>query len=396
MFHPALNRNRPSSAPGIRRHGGLWLACAALLIIAACSLPRKTAAPEPSFVVTTAPDYNRLFTRQDGWTGADIATSVPLLDGRILWLFGDTWIGPVRNGRHTDSAMVHNTIAIQQGLDPASARIEFFYGEKDGKPDDFIKPADGVGYFWLSDAGIQTDRGLYLFMGHTVSVPGGNSVWGFRGIGIVMAKIANPSDDPARWRVEQVPVPWVQSDSAGNEKAFGMPLLREGNLVYLYGLEVDKTAQDRYLLAGRADVNTLEDFSTWEFYADGVWQRDYRKASRLCDQMGAELSVSYLPRFKRYVLVYTESGLSEKIMLRWAGSPVGPWSAPRIVFRTPEMSWDKSYFCYAAKAHPELSRQEDELLVSYVCNADNFWKMAADARIYRPQFLRLKFSPLVF
>ena len=72
------------------------------------------------------------------------------------------------------------------------------------------------------------------------------------------------------------------------------------------------------------------------------------------------------------------------------------WSAPRIVFRTPEMSWDKSYFCYAAKAHPELSRQEDELLVSYVCNADNFWKMAADARIYRPQFLRLKFSPLVF
>jgi len=55
------------------------------------------------------------------------------------------------------------------------------------------------------------------------------------------------------------------------------------------------------------------------------------------------------------------------------------------------MTWDSSYFCYAAKAHPELSRQDDELIVSYVCNANDFWKMAADARIYRPKFLRLKF-----
>jgi hypothetical protein len=108
--------------------------------------------------------------------------------------------------------------------------------------------------------------------------------------------------------------------------------------------------------------------------------------------MGAELSVSYLPRLQRYVLVYTQNGLSENIRLRLAASPVGPWSAGTTLYRTPEMGWDKTYFCYAAKAHPELSRRDDELIVSYVCNSTDFWKMAADARIYFPKFLRVRFT----
>ena len=347
----------------------------------------------PSFVVEVAEDYNRLFYREDGWTGSDIAFSLPLLDGRILWLFGDTWIGKIREGRHTDSNMVSNTIGIQQGLDPATARLEFFHGYKDTEPAAFIQPADGIGVFWLSHGGIHTNSGLYLFMSQITERPGDTSVWGFRAIGIVMAKVTNPLDDPNRWRVEQIKVPWAQFDPAGNEKVFGMPLLREGNIVYLYGLEIDKATHDRYLLVGRANVASLEDFSTWEFYTNGRWQRDFRKASRLCNHMGAELSVSYLPRFKRYVLVYTEDGLSEKILMRFASSPVGPWSAPAIIYRTPEMGWDSTYFCYAAKAHPELSRRDDELIVSYVCNSTDFWKMAANARIYFPKFLRVILLP---
>jgi len=349
----------------------------------------------PPLVVETAEDYNRLFYREDGWVGSDGAFSFPLQDGRILWLFGDSWVGKIRDGKRTDSNMVNNTIGIQEGLDPASAHLEFFHGYKDAKPAAFIRPADGVGVFWLTDGGIQTDKGLYLFMSQIVNIPGDTSVWNFKSIGVVMAKVTNPLDDPNRWHIEQIKVPWTQFDpAAGNEKVFGMPLLREGNIVYLYGLEEDRAAPDRYLLVGRANVASLEDFSTWEFYADGRWQSDFRKASRLCNQMGAELSVSYLPRLKQYILVYTENGLSEKILMRFARSPVGPWSAPVTIYRTPEMGWDKTYFCYAAKAHPELSQRDDELIVSYVCNSDDFWKMAADSRIYFPKFIRVRFTSI--
>ncbi len=35
----------------------------------------------------------RRLHRPDGWSGADVAGTVVLGDGRVVWLFGDTWIG---------------------------------------------------------------------------------------------------------------------------------------------------------------------------------------------------------------------------------------------------------------------------------------------------------------
>ena len=233
----------------------MWMSCAALLLTAACSFHRGGSEANPAVAVSIAEDYNRLFTREEGWTGGDIATSLPLHDGRILWLFGDTWIGKIRKGQHTDSAMVPNTIATQQGLDPGSARLEFFYHEKDGRPAAFIQPVEGPGKFWLSHAGIQTDRALYLFMSHIVDRPGDNSVWGFQAIGIVMAKITNSAEAVSRWHVEQIKVPWAEFQRPEGEKVFGMPLLRQGNTVYLYGLEMDRASHDRYLLAGRVQIS---------------------------------------------------------------------------------------------------------------------------------------------
>ena len=346
----------------------------------------------PSFIVTIGENYNRLFDRKNGWTGGDVASSLRLNDGRVLWLFGDSWLGSIREGRHVNSELVNNTIGIQTGLDPATAHVEFFHGTNAGKPAAFLRPADGNGWFWLSHGGIQTENGLYLFLSQIVSRTEDKWVWGFQVIGLSMAKIANPLDDPKKWRIVQSKVPWVFFDSAGNEKTFGIPLLREGNFVYLYGLEKEAATHDRYLLAARAPASLLEDFSTWEFYADNHWQSDFRKASRLCNHMGAELSVSYLPRFQRYVLVNTENGLSPNIQMRFASSPVGPWSAPTTIYRTPETDWDSTYFCYAAKAHPELTQRDDELIISYVCNSTDFGKLVADSRIYFPKFLRVRFT----
>ncbi|HEX3801115.1 MAG TPA: DUF5005 domain-containing protein [Verrucomicrobiae bacterium] len=348
-----------------------------------------------SFTVEPAQDYNRLFYQESDWVGGDVAASVPLRDGNVLWLFGDSWIGSICEGRRSgESKMVHNTIAIQEGLNPETARVNFFHGLHGYLPAAFIETADHVGYFWLTHGGIQTDDGLYLFASRIINRPGDNSVWGFKASGMTMAKITNVSAQPSEWRIEQIKIPWAEYDKGGSEKVFGMPMVRADGFIYIYGLEFDRKAHNRYLLVGRVKEGSLENFSAWEFYADGKWQSDFHQASRLADHLGAELSVSYLPRFKRYVLVYTENGLSEKIMLRSAVSPVGPWSEPTVIYRTPETGWDKTYFCYAAKAHPELSRADDELIVSYVCNSSDFGKMVNDARIYFPKFVRVKFDAI--
>lgn len=45
------------------------------------------------------PEWDAVFVRPRGWTGAASAFSVDTQDGRMLWLFGPTWIGPVENGQ---------------------------------------------------------------------------------------------------------------------------------------------------------------------------------------------------------------------------------------------------------------------------------------------------------
>ncbi|MEZ0230022.1 MAG: hypothetical protein ACAI25_15465, partial [Planctomycetota bacterium] len=82
------------------------------------------------------------------------------------------------------------------------------------------------------------------------------------------------------------------------------------------------------------------------------------RPKRLCDGIGAELSVTTSREGDRIELVTTENGLSDKIVLREAVSPEGPFGAPRVIFTCPEQTWDKEYFTYAATAHPELVRGE--------------------------------------
>jgi len=327
------------------------------------------------------------------WAGGDIASSIDLEGGRLLWLFGDSWVDTKKPGSRSGAVMVNNTVAVQTGRDPRTARLAFYHRTAAGKPGPLFGPPDGASSYWLSHGGIRTSKGLYLFLSRIVAKPGDNSVFGFRSTGLVMAHGLDPKVAPDRWKPIETAMPFTQFSRNGSETVFGIPLLRKDGMIYFYGLEVDAESKDRFLLVARVPEGDLEDFGAWRFYSDGVWQKDFKKASRLADHFGAELSVSYLPARQQYAAVYTEGGLSENIMIRFAPAPEGPWSKPEVIFKTPEMGWDKDYFCYAAKGHPELSTRPDELIVSYVCNSYDFKKMAADPRIYVPKFLKVKFLP---
>src|SRR5215470_17301090 len=51
------------------------------------------------------------------WTGGDTTDSIALPDGRIAWLFSDTFLGTVNpdHSRPQNTPMVHNSIVVQQG-----------------------------------------------------------------------------------------------------------------------------------------------------------------------------------------------------------------------------------------------------------------------------------------
>src|SRR5437667_12707517 len=89
-----------------RSWGIVWVALVPLLLGAGPPVV-QSAAP--------APDLDALFDRAEGWIGADGAYSVALSPKRTLWLFSDTWVGKVRDGRRTDATIVNNSVGVQEG-----------------------------------------------------------------------------------------------------------------------------------------------------------------------------------------------------------------------------------------------------------------------------------------
>ncbi|MFH0760321.1 MAG: DUF4185 domain-containing protein [Bacteroidota bacterium] len=334
--------------------------------------------------------YNALFMRTNGWTGGDVACTVTLSDSLTLWLFGDSWIGPVVGNRHQDAAMINNAVAFQHGKAVTPDKLEFYFGQSGGRPASLFLPPDGRGFFWLTGGGILTRNGLFLFATQIVKIDGDSSVFGFEGAGNYIFSIRNPMEEPFRWQTEMVRTPFYDITADGSEISFGAPQFTDKGFVYIYGTCFRKSDINRYMILARVPENDILQFNRWEFYTDGKWQPDFRKAGWLCDRFGAEYSVSWHPGLKKYITIYSELGMSEKIIMRTSARPEGPWSGQQVIYNCPEAAWDKDYFCYAARAHPELSGP-DELLVSYVCNSTDFWKMAGDARIYVPKFIRIKF-----
>ena len=99
------------------------------------------------------------------------------------------------------------------------------------------------------------------------------------------------------------------------------------------------------------------------------------------------MSVSYLPATGGFAAVTSAPLLSPAIHVHQAPRPEGPWSQPTVVYTCPEASWKKGYFCYAAKAHPELDPTGRSLVISYACNAMSLGDVVRDLRIYRPRFV---------
>jgi hypothetical protein len=315
-----------------------------------------------------------------------------MANGKILWLFGDTWYGKIRNGRHEDATIVNNSIAIQHGTLPSDAMLTFFTGRtQDGQPTAFIRPVDDRGWLWIYH-GIAVDNGLYLFFVQLERTDNRNS-FGFKIMESWLAYVSNPMEPPPNWRWKQYRIPWDHFSTTG-DTLFGSSLLREDDFIYIYGTTENVIGEIRHksMILARVPESQILQFDRWRFYSDGSWSSDFKKSSRLCGDMANEFSVSYLEALERYIIVYTEKGFSENIVVRFAPRPWGPWSEPSRIYACPEAEGAKSVFCYAAKGHPALSSAPDEIIVTYVASSLDFSKITNDATLYRPRFLRVRFE----
>jgi hypothetical protein len=363
-------------------------------VTAAIVLAVVLAAPPGLPAVVSAepvPELNAKFRRTEGWVGADGAYSVVLSDKRAVWLFSDTLVGSIRDGKRKLRTLVNNSAGVQAGRGAGFTTSFAIQKTTDGKPRAVFAPPDGKGFFWLQ-AGVHVGGKLYVFLPR-VETTGKGGAFGFKHVGQWLGVVENPAADPTEWKIAYSELP--SADFTGGRKwSFGVAALRDGEFVYVYGYEetAGKPFPNRRLVLARVPAAKLADFAAWRFYSGGQWKAEASDLTPLADHIGTEGSVSYVPGLKRYALVCTENGLGDRMVGRFAESPAGPWSEPVLLYRCPEMRQSKKVFSYAAKAHPHLGG-ENELVITYCVNAYELGPVLNDATLYWPNFVRVKLKP---
>jgi hypothetical protein len=414
-------------------HSGTAFAlCAATAGSAVCDSPPPIAVSQTDTSVRPEDSWNAVFDRRDGWTGADVAGTVALGDGRVLWLFGDTWIGSIRDGRRLPGAqMVNNSIAIHSINQAARWRaphpraVRFYWGANngDGRPTAWIVPSsettgrqatlESREWLWPTGGGLAVEspgksRRLYLFFFRVRNNPRGKGVWSFSVVGTALVDIDNAAESADRWKVRLLNIPHsVQAElstgrSAEAEMTWGMAacLDPDGGAgkspdALIYGVRKTGLGTNALVLA-RAPAAAIDRFDAWTFYAGkNSWAHAPSASASLALGLVSELSVERIEIDGRtnWILVQSEPFLGKRILLRTAPQPQGPWSAPKTVTTVQDLERNQSYFTYAAKGHAALSKP-GELLITYLVNSNQFADLMTDTQIYRPKFLQLSASRL--
>jgi len=337
-----------------------------------------------------ADDLNARFAQARGWVGADGNYSVVLAPDRILWLYSDTWIGEVSDGRRKNCTMINNSVGVQSGQGEQT-KVEYSWGvDSAGKPTALIRPADGHGWFWLFGGAFAGER-LHLLL-FQMEKADGPAAFGFRNVAVWYALVKNPRDEPTAWQVEQHKLPFTEL-SEERRLLFGSAVMQYDGHTYIYG--IDERPQDRSfgrrMVLARVKSSDMGKFDEWRFRTADDWSADFRQSEPLAPGVAAEFSVMRLPGEDRFALVTNDVFLSPTIIARVSQSPWGPWSAPSVLYTCPETKGSKSIFCYAGKAHAALS-SPGELVISYAANTTNFGELFSNARLYWPRYVRVKLA----
>jgi|ERR1035437_1027403 hypothetical protein len=333
--------------------------------------------------------------QQLSWQGADDAYSVPLPDGRDVWIFGDTLYGPERFVQGNDPRMTHSSIGISTCDGKGQWHLKYFFKrDKKGQAASFFVPKDPVHWYWAMD-GFVSNGNLWITL-LCIKPASHPEPWAmnFETCGTDLARISNPGQNPDRWNISYFPL--VKDGVKAYPSASAVVL---NGYVYIFALY---ESASRSLLATRIPLGGLGDPQAHLEYlaADGTWPPGFSpEHAKVIMQKGTtELSIRYHPDLKQWIAVLIDPNFfSEKMLLRNAPDLMGPWTEGQVIYRIPEMlpgpQRDKDTFCYAGKEHPELE-SHGELLFTYVCNTMAVPKLTSEPNIYFPQVVSVPMPDL--
>lgn len=338
----------------------------------ASNVPKSVEATEGPVAVQIATEYNDHFTRYGGgWTGGDGAYSTPLPDGRVLWTFGDSFLGTVNPDRsRPPTPLIQNTFVIQDGDE-----FTTLHGGTPDDPEPYVAPPGGHGWYW--PAAMQAiGSKVYMFLLHFEST-GEGGAFGFNYLGTDLGVFNLPDLE-----LESISPAW------GNPNVlFGASIFDHEGYIYIYSTR--SAGFGKNCLAARVLPSAPD---APEFWDGTSWSESYVPNAFLLQNDGEPVKVSNMfSVFKfrnKFWLITHQDVLGSEIYLQRGDSPTGPWGSRITIYDTPETGGD--IWTYNTIIHPHIRQSGKGVLLSYSVNSLNFGDIFADADNYRPKFLWIR------
>ncbi|MEI5097569.1 DUF4185 domain-containing protein [Streptomyces sp. PmtG] len=393
----------------------LVLACAAVLLTA---LPddeddRKGPAactartvgdwrPEPGLTNAFAA-YGDDGARDDDWSGGDGTHSVRLPDGRVLWLFSDTFLGrvhppPNQRGqphkwRDGGAPMVRNSAVVTSRSGALERTLPTPL---------FADPAPGQ-WRWPVAAKVEPrepggDEDVLRVLLWTRAT--GPAPWIF-GVPAATEVATLTLPDLALEGINQIQ---DQRGVADPERRvlYGTTTVDDGDWTYVFGGNDAQTASrpSSYAYVARVPHGGLANPAAWRYWDGDGWSRAGAKPRRVLgdgDQKGVGSAFTVVRHGGTYVLFTMAAGARglTTVTSYWACSPSGPWSGPTRGF-APPLPQDTA--AYNPQAHPAVSG-DGRLVLSYDVNAPDATATAAgqanvnrNVELYRPRFVTVRLT----
>ncbi|HMF82719.1 MAG TPA: DUF4185 domain-containing protein [Acidimicrobiia bacterium] len=285
--------------------------------------------------------------RTDGWITADLPASVDLRDGRVLWLFGDTWTGARApdGGIAPGARLQHNSALVQTG------GCVDLVGTVGGGwltipgTEDFWWPADGV------VAGGARGGTVDVFVTRVRRT--GPGVFDFAMMGMDVVRLRRT--DLAVLAVSPLP---------HQDRLWGTSVVANGGWLYLFGRDF-AAGPSTYLARVRPD--DLD--GRWQFRGGGRWSSDPARATPVLDAPPFNNPTVARLRDGRWLAIAKDREFDGASLIGWtARLPHGPWRAAGPLVAAPT-SDRADEFTYMGSAHPEIALADKRLLVSWNLNS---------------------------
>ena len=368
-----------------------------LVLILLLSCGRRTIVEQVPPVLPD-PVFRGLFSPDSGGiTGADGLFSVPLPDGRSVFLTGDCFLGEVVDGRRDPSTTMLNNSMVVINRDRTEATA-VYRGTYD-RPESLFVPeqqGDAKHWYWPGH-GFADDTILYVFALNMYNDPSlvvpsekepgevdevdrlAENQWSFAVAGVDLLRFSLPE-------LKFLDVHGVNS-TYELDIHLGNSVMREGGYIYVYGTRNDPDGSHIYV--ARVREGALPYYQGWEYFDGSSWSIDHQDARPMKLDISVSEQFSIFRIKDRYVLLTHAKG-TQDIYTYTSPEPFRGFGNKQFIYHSPDHDLDTTgnLFAYNAMAHPQYIRG-DNLLVSYCVNSMRVRDVFEDADKYRGRFLRV-------